>query len=400
MKWFAILAELPVGLLLTAWALLHRILPKRRDIGIGPLPLINNVHHKAAMERFGYDCETFAVNPFYITREFDRVEDWSGSPRWLRRWRVLKFALTHLFRYRCVYLYFNGHILGLTTRWLWRFEPWLLKLAGVKTVLLAYGADVQDLRRSPNPAFCEAIDEDYPEFHAQYDRIASMIRLWTRRGDHITSGCEWVDYQPRWDTLLLAHFSIDADRIRRQVAGPLAEYEATRDDPARPLRVVHACNHQAVKGTAALRKAVATCKAEGLAVELVEFYRTDHDTVLAAIARADVVADQFVVGWYAMFALEALSMGKPVLCYLRDDLVERYVAAGLIEPEEIPILNTPGDAIAERLRRLCANRRALREIGQAGRAFVDQHHSIEAIGRIFDRINRSLGIEPRRPKSR
>jgi glycosyltransferase involved in cell wall biosynthesis len=390
--------EFPVGLLLTVWALICRIFPKRHDIGIGPLPLINNVFHKAAMERFGYECETFAYNPFYITQEFDHVVDWSYGPQWSRRWRQLKFAMKFLFRYRCLYLYFNGHVLGLSTRWLWRWEPWLFRLAGVKTVLLAYGVDVQDLRRSPNPLFREAMNADYPQFHRQYDRIAAMVGLWSRHGNHITSGCEWVDYQPHWDTLMLAHFSIDPDRIRRQVAEPLREFEASRNDPDRPLRIVHACNHMAVKGTAALREAVAKLRDEGFAIELVEFFRIDHDKVLAEMARADVVADQFVIGWYAMFTLEALSMGKPVLCYLRQDLLDRYIDAKLIEPDEIPILNTDPRTISQRLRWVCENRQALREIGQAGLEFVRKHHSIESVGRVFDRINRSLGIEPRDPR--
>jgi glycosyltransferase involved in cell wall biosynthesis len=378
--------------LLLGKAILSRLAGKPRDIGIGPLPLINNIFHKRALEHFGYDVETFAYNPYYITREFDRVEDWTQASRLGQRWALARFALTYLFRYRCLYLYFNGHILGLGTRWLWRLEPLLLKLAGVKTVLLAYGGDVQDLRRSPNPAFVDAMAVDYPDFHQQFDRIAAMIDLWTRHGDHITAGCEWVDYMTRWDTLMLAHFSIDADAILAKVHQPLHDY-----NPAtRPLRVVHACNHKAVKGTDALCRAVEQLQQDGVAIELVQFFRKPHAEVLAEMARADVVADQFVIGWYAMFALEAMSMGKPTLCYLREDLLGRYTQAGLIQPDEIPLVNTSTDTIAERLRWLAEHREALPDIGRASLDFVRKHHSLEAIGSVFDRINRSLGIMPRR----
>jgi len=242
------------------------------------------------------------------------------------------------------------------------------------------------------------MSEDYPQFHLQYDRISAMVNLWSRHGDHITSGCDWVDYQPCWDTLMLAHFSIDPDRIRKQVSKPLREYETHRDDPGRPLRIVHACNHKAVKGTAALQEAVAKLQGEGFAIELVEFFRMDHEKVLWEMARADVVADQFVIGWYAMFTLEALSMGKPILCYLRQDLVDRYIEAGLIDPGEIPILNANTKTMAQQLRWVCENRQALPDIGLAGLEFARKHHSLESVGRVFDRINLSLGIKPRGPR--
>lgn len=395
MRVISFVVEWICGMVLACEAVIYRFLPKKHDIGIGPLPLINSVFHKAALQRFGYDCETFAYNPFYITREFDRVEDWSACPRIVRRWKLLRFAMRYLFRYRCLYLYFNGHILGTSTRWLWRIEPWLLKVAGVKTVILAYGADVQDMRRSPNLVFRHGMNVDYPQFFRQYDRITAMVDLWSRRADHVTGGCEWVDYQTRWDTLMLAHFSIDPDRLRNRLAQQLQAYEAIRDDTSRALRVVHACNHKAVKGTSALQKAVKKLQDEGLQIELIEFYRVDHDRVLREMALADVVADQFIVGWYAMFTLEALSLGKPVLCYLREDLIDLYTYAELIDPGEIPILNTNLRSIEERLRQLCLDRSQIKQIGSAGLAFVRKHHSTESVGRVFDRINRSLGIEPK-----
>ncbi len=391
----AFLFESALGSVLFVQALIWRSLRKRRDIGIGPLPLINNIYHKAAMQRLGYDCETFAYNPYYITREFDQVDDWTAAPRLLQRWRLARFAMTYMFRYRCLYLYFNGHMLGLCTRWLWRIEPLLLRLAGVKTVLLAYGADVQDMRRSPNQAFRHAMNVDYPRFHLQFDRIAAMIDLWSRHGDHIISGCEWVDYMTRWDTLMLAHFSIDPDGVRGKVSDSLAQYDSAAPQTDHPLRVVHACNHRSVKGTSALTAAIESLREEGYDIEFATFFRKPHAEVLAEMARADVVADQFVIGWYAMFALEAMSLGKPVMCYLRDDLLELYSYAGLVQPGEIPIINTSLSTIKDQLRWLCEHRHEIPAIGQASVDFVRKHHSVEAIGQVFNRINRSLGIMPR-----
>ena len=57
-----------------------------------------------------------------------------------------------------------------------------------------------------------------------------------------------------------------------------------------------------------------------------------HQILLKQIKLSDVIVDQFILGWYGMFSLEAMCMRKPVLCYIREDLAEKY--------KNLPILNT------------------------------------------------------------
>lgn len=59
------------------------------------------------------------------------------------------------------------------------------------------------------------------------------------------------------------------------------------------------------------------------------------------MSNVDVVADQLIIGWYAMFSMEAMSMGKPVICYLRKDLIELYLSSGnLVSLDELPHINS------------------------------------------------------------
>ena len=53
-----------------------------------------------------------------------------------------------------------------------------------------------------------------------------------------------------------------------------------------------------------------------------------------------------------MFALEAMALEKPVLCFLRPDLLEFYIAADLLEPGEIPIINCSPATVKDTLRQL------------------------------------------------
>lgn len=81
------------------------------------------------------------------------------------------------------------------------------------------------------------------------------------------NGCDWVDFTYHWDTLTLAHFSID-----------IAKFSIYRKDPSfykrqytldNPLKILHATNHFAMKGTNFFIKAVEELKSEGFPVELV-----------------------------------------------------------------------------------------------------------------------------------
>ncbi len=370
---------------------------KEIDVGLGPEPLINNLYHKKALEHYGYSAQTFVADVYFITDRFDVRADriFYGKNRHLRK--PLKYlAYLYLFilsglRYKCIYIYFTGGPLGFATIFLRRIEPFLYKLAGIKVVVMPYGGDVQDLSRSPNLLFKSTMAVDYPEHRFRRKRIASKIDLWTKYADHVISGCEWVDYMYYWDTLTLAHFSIDTEAWR-----PVKQELESVSSASRPLRILHAPNHRAIKGTQYFIDAVKELNEEGLDIELILLERVPNDEVRRVMASADVVADQLIVGWYAMFALEGMAMGKPVLCYLREDLKQLYIASGLIAADEIPIINCSPATAKESIRNLALHRDKLPAIGKRSREYVIRHHSTQAVGRIFDDINRRMGLEPGR----
>jgi hypothetical protein len=364
-------------------ALTARFARKRVDIGLGPEPLINNIHHKKALERFGYSAQTFVREVYYISDLFDvRADRWIQPPF---SYLIRDYCLfVHVvFNYRCLYIYFNGGPLGFTA-FLWRMEPLLLKLANVKVLVMPYGSDVQNMTRSPNHLFKDAISSDYPNLRMRRKRIAAQIDLWTRYADHVIGGCEWVDYMFHWNTLMTAHFSIDTE-----------SWEACDDGPAgagSALRVLHAPNHRAIKGTQYFVDAVRELREAGADIELIILERMSNDEVRRVMATVDIVADQLIVGWYAMFALEAMAMGKPVLCYIRADLEELYITKGLLAPGELPVIKCTPLTVKQKLKELNEDPNMLREIGKRSRTYAVKHHSIEAVGKVFDGINRALGL--------
>lgn len=369
---------------------------KKIDIGLGPEPMINNVYHKRALESYGYTAETFVDSVYFITKEFD----YRGDLLEINKSRVSKhffllgiwLFIRSIVRYKALYIYFNGGPLK-AHYFLRPIEPFLYKIAGTKIVVMPYGGDVHDLTHCPNLQFKHAMAVDYPSYYKMNGNVRRQIVRWTNYSDFVLSGCDWVDYTYHWDMLTLAHFSIDLDKFTKlRETNPVYRTSFTKE---KPLRILHAPNHKTIKGSYFIQKAVAELQNEGYPLELILLQGRSNQEILEEIAKADIIADQLVIGWYAMFALESLVLAKPVICYLREDLINLYLFGGqLSSKEEIPFLNTDVFGITDLLRNVVEGKVDLESYGSKGFSYVQKYHSISAIGRLFQTINQKIGIEP------
>lgn len=371
------IASLPV---LTLLAFFFRFKKKPFHVGIGPDPLINNRYHKLALEKQGYRVQTFVNNVYYITQDFDVRADLLKMPMLFKNFYLFWHVLRH---YQALYFYFHGCALG-GCALLWRVEPFLYRLANIKTVVMPYGGDVQELAHCPNLLYKHTISQDYPQFHRMRPWIAAKMDLWTQRAHHVIGGCDWVDYLYFWHTLTLSHIVVDMDHFPRVPP----KVRASQD----PFKILHAPNHRSLKGTRFFIEAVEALKVEGENVELVLVEKVSNQRVLELMREADLIADQLIIGWYAMFAIEGMAMGKPVLCYLRPDLKHLYYGAGLIEKDEIPLIECDICTVKEVIRSLLRQTDLLQKTGDRSREFVKKHHSTESLGLVFKKINDAIGI--------
>lgn len=140
----------------------------------------------------------------------------------------------------------------------------------------------------------------------------------------------------------------------------------------RPV-VVHAPTHRAVKGTRFVLDAVERLRREqGLDVELVLVEGMAREDARTLYARADLVIDQLLAGFYGGLAVEAMALGRPVACYLREEDL------GALPPAmraELPLIPVSPSTLAEDLRVLLGPRRGeLAAQGARGRAFALRWH--------------------------
>lgn len=367
--------------------IVSRFSRRKYDIGIGPMPIINNVYFKRALVRKGYKVETFAENLYHITNEFDYIYTKDQHPVYARM--PVLFFIRCIFRYRCIYIYFDGFVLH-GEPFLCRIEHYLLKLADIKVVVMPYGSDHQSFKNAKNILMQHVVCQDYSRFFKyNQQRIEKDVERWTIAADYVLAHQECVDYLFYWDRVRWSLFGIDTDRIH--------PVETKKHDC---IRVFHAPNHRAVKGSAALEKAIEELKNEGYNVEYVYAYGISNEEIIKIIQSCDVVVDQLVLGTYSMFSMEALACGKPVICFIRPDLKEFYEAVGAVEVDELPFVVATVLSIKQVLRDILSRPEELPQIGEKGRKFVEKYHSLEAIGEFYDEINKEIGIRVQKDNQR
>jgi hypothetical protein len=158
----------------------------------------------------------------------------------------------------------------------------------------------------------------------------------------------------------------------------LEEYPATipSSNIVRPL-IVHAPSAPGAKGTRHVLAAVEKLRSECD----FDFQLIHGMTPLEArewMSRCDIFVDQLIAGEYGVAAVEAMALGKPVLCYIKPSLIGSY-------PAHFPIINADPDSIAEVLRQLLKDGPRRRSAGEASRAWAEERHDArKVVARIAD----------------
>ena len=145
-------------------------------------------------------------------------------------------------------------------------------------------------------------------------------------------------------------------------------------DARRPL-IVHAPSNRTKKGT---QHVIEACTQLDVELDIVE--GVPHEEARERYARADIVVDQLNAGWHGVFALESMALGKPVVTYLKEDVVEKSADGYGIR---IPIVPATKETLIDALRPLVAQPELRKEIGRQSRAYVEQVHDVD---RVADRL--------------
>ena len=243
------------------------------------------------------------------------------------------------------------------------FTPWpafptaldivALKLAGKKVFFHFRGSEVRraavQLERNPYNYV-----ESAPDAFARRDQDKKLFI------DFIKAICDGV-------------FVVDRE-VQENVGGALElpiildlnEWDFVGQvNESRPL-VIHAPSHQGIKGTAEVINAVNELKQEGLEFDFKLIEGLSITEARELYERSDIIIDQLKMGWFGTLTVEAMALGKPVICYLREDLLK--------ETDRFPIVNTNPDNVKDKLKKLIIDSDLRNELAYSGRQYVIENH--------------------------
>lgn len=137
-----------------------------------------------------------------------------------------------------------------------------------------------------------------------------------------------------------------------------------------------------VKGTKDIVKAVKRLKREGYNLDFMFFDKVNNSEIKNYYQEADLVVEQLRAGTHGTTALEAMSMAKPVISYIRPEIKKA-------EPDT-PIINANLDNFYEVLKWAITHRKKLLEIGQKSRNYVVKNRDSVVLAKRLYQLYKTL----------
>lgn len=351
------------------WSRCQRTWARRRGrrprILWGAVPIINIRYSSLADKQYGYSSRT-VVNDLYVIDARDDYDELMEGRLAPYRAFVRAGFDTDIFGF-----FFDGGLLA-RTPW-WSFELWLVRAAGKAILVYPYGGDARLPSATRALGDWNAYSLVRPGCEDRDERdVRRHLARFAARANFMLGCADLAASLPRLDGMMPFPFD---DRDWKPVAAT----------PGDSVVVVHAPNHRHYKGTQFLIEAIDALRSDGVTIELDLVERLPRTMARERYARAHIVADQFLIGGYAMFAIESMALGKPVLCYLPERLRVYHP-----EWDECPIVSANPDTLYERLRELALDRELREALGARGPAYVRKYHSLHAIGALQDSLYRRM----------
>lgn len=163
--------------------------------------------------------------------------------------------------------------------------------------------------------------------------------------------------------------------------------EGKRLPPSDKIRIMHSffsagrvAPGKNVKGSGYVVAAVQRLVEEGYPVE----YMSAHDVPLAEMrylqVQADIVVDQLLYGWWGSTGIEAMALGKPLVCYINGEF-KRLFLEHFTEYHELPVVEASREDIYEVLKRLVVDPELRKLKGEQSRIFAQRHYDARSNAR-------------------
>ena len=153
------------------------------------------------------------------------------------------------------------------------------------------------------------------------------------------------------------------------------------------IKILHAPTDRGAKGTKHILETLDKIKLEYRNVKVVLLENIPNNKAREIYKEVNLVIDQVLIGWYGGLAVEAMALGKPVVCYIRGEDLK------FIPPEmkkDMPIINANPGNLYEVLKKVIEERDRLLSLGEKSREYVKKWHDPVKIAMRMKKIYESL----------
>ncbi len=307
---------------------------------------------------------------FYTSEKNRSVYDYYGNESFItldlseflliRYFQISFFLLKILLKYKYFIFIQKGTLLKNNK------DVRLLKLFGKKTIIIFAGCDIrmpEEVEKYKwNP--CSNCIDDYKTLvNCNIERKKNDLKIIEKVFDVIFSPDECAGYIKK--KYYSINFPVDFNHLDKY----LISKEAIETSA---IIILHAPSNYHVKGTIFIENAIANLKSKYPSIVYKRLHGMPKSEIIKELMNADIVIDQMLVGYYGVLAVEAMALGKPVVCYIRPDLWEKL-------QNYCPIINADPDNLEETVESLIFNKENLNKIGIKSREYAQEYHSPKKI---------------------
>jgi len=278
--------------------------------------------------------------------------------------KVLKHSLSTVrkiywfFKYNTFHFYFGKSL------FINQIDLPLYKFFGKKVIMEYLGYDVQLYQYSINKYEITNVRYYYSQEKSLKDDKKKLARL--------KSESRYIDKK-----LVCApcYSEFVPDSTVLPLAIDINEFEySPKEAPTDEIVIMHAPTSRGNKGTEFILNAVNQLIEDGYPIKMLLVENVTHAELKLKYLECDIFIDQILGGWYGTATIEAMALGRPTVCFIRESYFE-HIDYG----ELIPIINAQPATIYQVLKETIENKHLLPEIGKKSREFVEEIHDVKKI---------------------
>ena len=204
-------------------------------------------------------------------------------------------------------------------------------------------------------------------------RKKQNIQKFSRHARHIFAlNPDLMYFLPREKTSFLP-YTIHSWNDNHQV------YKRSKDSDK--ITIVHAPSQPVAKGTPYLLKSIEILQREYPdSLEFILIQNIPYQEALKIYQKADLIIDQLLIGWYGAFAVEAMSMGKPVAAFIREEDLQ-FIPDKMADDLRRSVFNISIHSIEDQLRYILENPEILKVTAGNGIRYARTWHDPIKIAR-------------------